>query len=170
VPTQASWGLEDTQGPAAPGLHLRRAPPYLPLYVGLAKSGIIRSPFFPRAEGDLALAKSDRAKLRVLFVGNSFTYYNDMPAMVHGLAEEDPGGRPLFTVEYTAPNRSLHEASDSEGLADLTSEIRWDVVVLQDASYNLSYSREWWGSETLPYAASPCVATSSVPAAKRCCS
>jgi hypothetical protein len=46
----------------------------VPLYVGLAKSGIIRSPFFPRAEGDLALAKSDRAGLRVLFVGNSFTW------------------------------------------------------------------------------------------------
>jgi hypothetical protein len=70
-----------------------------PLYLGLAKSGIIRSPFFPRADGDLALAKSDRAGLRVLFVGNSFTYYNEMPAMVHDLAEGDPGARPLFAVE-----------------------------------------------------------------------
>jgi hypothetical protein len=49
----------------------------VPLYVGLARSGIIRSPFFPRAEGDLGLAKSDRPGLRVLFVGNSFTYSNE---------------------------------------------------------------------------------------------
>ena len=55
----------------------------VPIYVGLAKSGVIRSPFFPRVDGDLTLAKSDRPGLRVLFVGNSFTYYNGMPAMVH---------------------------------------------------------------------------------------
>jgi hypothetical protein len=77
---------------------------HVPFYVGLAKSGIIRSPFFPSAEGDLALAKSDRPGLRVLFFGNSFTYYNEMPAMVHELAAQDHGARPLYSVEYTAPN------------------------------------------------------------------
>jgi hypothetical protein len=122
------------------------------LYVGLAKSGIIRSPFFPRADGDLALAKSDRPGMRVLFVGNSFTYYNEMPATVQDLAEGDPGAPPLFTVAYTAPNWSLHDAAEDDGLADLIDDVRWDFVVLQDVSYNLSYPRAWWGSETLPYA------------------
>jgi hypothetical protein len=122
------------------------------LYVGLAKSGVIRSPFFPRAEGNLALAKSDRAGLRVLFVGNSFTYYNEMPAMVHELAEGDPGAPPLFSVAYTAPSWSLSDAAEDGGLADLIDDVRWDVVVLQEVSYNLSYSRASWGSETLPYA------------------
>jgi hypothetical protein len=63
----------------------------VPLYVGLAKSGLIRSPFFPRVDGDLALAKSDKPGLRVLFVGNSFTYYHSMPELVHELAEHDAG-------------------------------------------------------------------------------
>jgi hypothetical protein len=125
----------------------------VPLYVGLAKSGIIRSPFFPRAEGDLVLAKSDRPGLRVLFVGNSFTYYNEMPAMVHELAAQDHGARPLYSVVYTAPNWSLHEASDTEGLEDLIDEVQWDVVVLQDVSYHLANPPEWWSRETLPYAA-----------------
>jgi hypothetical protein len=124
----------------------------VPLYVGLALSGIIRSPFFPRADGDIALAKSDRPGLRVLFVGNSFTYYNDMPAMVHELAEHDQGAKPLFSVEYAAPNWSLHEASDTEGLIDFINDVDWDVVVLQDVSYYLSNSAEWWGRETYPYA------------------
>jgi hypothetical protein len=126
----------------------------VPLYLGLAKSGIIRSPFFPRADGDLALAKSDRPGLRVLFVGNSFTYYNEMPAMVHDLAAGDPGARPLFTVEYTAPNWSLRKAAGDHGLGDLIDDVSWDTVVLQDRSAYLSYSREWWARETLPYAGS----------------
>jgi Domain of unknown function (DUF4886) len=125
----------------------------VPLYVGLAMSGVIRSPFFPRADGDLALAKSDRPGLRVLFVGNSFTYYNEMPAMVGELAAEDHGAGPLYSVEYTAPNWSLHEASDTEGLDNLIDEVQWDVVVLQDVSYHLANPPEWWSRETLPYAA-----------------
>jgi hypothetical protein len=111
----------------------------VPLYVGLAKSGVIRSPFFPRADGDLALARSDRAGLRVLFVGNSFTYYNEMPSMVHRLAESDPGAPPLFVVEYTAPNWSLKEASTNGGLEELVGDVPWDFVVLQDVSWALSY-------------------------------
>jgi hypothetical protein len=123
----------------------------VPLYVGLAKSGIIRSPFFPRAEGDLALAKSDRPGLRVLFVGNSFTYYNEMPAMVHELAEGDPGARPLYTVEYTAPNWRLRRAASDGGLEDLLDDVRWDVVVLQEQSQLLSLSEEWRQREVAPF-------------------
>jgi len=126
----------------------------VPLYIGLAWSGVVRSPFFPRADGDIALAKSDRPGLRVLFVGNSFTYYNEMPAMVHELAAEDPGARPVFSVEYTAPNWSLRKASGDDGLADLIEDAPWDVVLLQDRSAYLSFSRDWWGRETLPYALS----------------
>jgi hypothetical protein len=125
----------------------------VPLYVGLALSGVIRSPFFPRAEGDIALARSDRPGLRVLFVGNSFTYFNEMPAMVHEFAAHDDGARPLYSVEYTAPSWSLHEASDTEGLEDLIDKVPWDVVILQDVSYHLANPPEWWSRETLPYAA-----------------
>jgi hypothetical protein len=123
----------------------------VPLYVGLAKSGVIRSPFFPRVEGDLALARSEREGLRVLFVGNSFTYYNSMPSLVHRLAEADPEAPALFVVEYTAPNWTLREASSDDGLADLLEDIRWNVVVLQEQSQLLSFSAEWRHRETSPF-------------------
>jgi hypothetical protein len=123
----------------------------VPLYVGLAMSGVIRSPFLPRAEGDLALAKSDRPGLRVLFVGNSFTYYNEMPAMLHELAAHDDGGRPLFSVEYTAPNWTLRKAAANEGLEDLLHDVRWDVVVLQEQSQLLSLSEDWRRREVIPF-------------------
>ena len=122
------------------------------LYVGLASLGLIRSPFFPRAEGDVALAKSDRPGLRILFVGNSFTFYNDMPEMVHELAAADRGAPQIFSVQYTAPAWSLRKAAGNDGLEDLIAHVPWDVVALQERSAYLSAPREWWGKETLPFA------------------
>jgi hypothetical protein len=124
----------------------------VPLYAGLAKSGLIRSPFFPRADGDLALARSDRSGLRVLFVGNSYTYYNEMPSLVHRLAEGDEGAPAVFSVEYTAPNWTLRRAAQDDGLTDLLEEVRWNVVVLQEQSQMLSFSPEGRRRYTSPYA------------------
>jgi hypothetical protein len=126
----------------------------VPIYVGLAKSGLVRSPFFPRLGGDVELAGSDRPGLRVLFVGNSFTYYNSMPAMVHELAEADPGAAPVYSVEYAAPNWSLRDASEDGGLADALDDFAWDVVVLQDISWHLALAPEDRRRMTYPYARS----------------
>lgn len=124
----------------------------VPVYVGLAKAGLIRSPFFPRVGGDLALAQSDKPALRVLFVGNSFTYYNSMPALVHELAAADAGAAPIFAVEYTAPSWTLRKASEDDGLADLLGDVSWDFVVLQDNSQLLSFSAQWRRREVSPFA------------------
>ena len=75
-----------------------------------------------------------------------------MPAMVHELAAHDPEARALFSVEYTAPSWSLRQASGNDGLEDLIADVPWDAVVLQERSSYLSFSREWWGEETLPFA------------------
>ena len=123
----------------------------VPLYVGLAKSGLIRSPFFPRVDGDLALAKSDRPGVRVLFVGNSFTYYHSMPELVQELAEHDGGAPPVFAISYTAPNWSLREASESDGLHHLLEEVQWDFVVLQDVSWLPAASPEVRHREMDPF-------------------
>lgn len=124
----------------------------VPIYVGLAKSGLVRSPFFPRISGDLELAASDRPGLRVLFVGNSYTYYNAMPAMVRELAEGDPGSGPVYTVEFTAPNWSLRGASENDELAAALEDFAWDFVVLQDISWHLSLSPEARRRKTHPFA------------------
>jgi hypothetical protein len=103
------------------------------LYVLLVGLGVLPK-FYPAASGDLALARSDRVGLRVLFVGNSITYTNDMPALVHQLAAADPGARPIFAVKYTAGGWRLKFASEDDGLAALLKEVPWDVVVLQEHS------------------------------------
>ena len=103
-------------------------------YVGLVKADLVRSPFDPVLSGDIELARSGRAGLRVLFVGNSLTAGNSMPALVHELAAADAGARPIFAVQYAAGGWTLQRAFEDDGLADLLEEVRWDVVVLQENS------------------------------------
>lgn len=96
--------------------------------------GLIGIPFGPQARGDLELARSDQPGQRVLFIGNSLTYYNDMPSMVRRLAARDQGAATLFVAQYTAPGWSLRRASANDGLRTLLDEVRWNDVVLQERS------------------------------------
>jgi hypothetical protein len=122
----------------------------LTLYAGLVHIGLARSLFAPTLRGDFALARSDRPGMRVLFVGNSFTFKNSLPALVHDLAVGDPGATPIFSVEYAAPGWSLHQAAKDDRLARLLHEVHWDVVVLQEKSWLLSFPEEQWRRDTYP--------------------
>ena len=121
-------------------------------YVALVRVGLLPNPLAPVAKGDIALARSGRPGLRVLFVGNSFTFEHSMPELVHRLAEAAPGARRIFTVEYTAPFWSLRAASQDDGLTMLLHDIRWDVVVLQERSWIPSLPLEQRARQMYPYA------------------
>jgi len=122
----------------------------LTLYSGLVHIGLARSLLAPTLRGDIALARGDRPGLRVLFVGNSFTFKNSLPALVHDLAAADPGATPIYSVEYAAPGWSLHQAAKDDGLTKLLHEVHWDVVVLQEKSWLLSFPEEQWRRDTYP--------------------
>jgi hypothetical protein len=122
------------------------------LYVGLAKTGVFHSPLFVMTEGDIKQARSDELGLRVLFVGNSFTFCNDMPQMLHELAAEDPGAPPVFSVARVRGSWTLEGAADDKGIVSLVDDIEWDAVVLQERSWYLAESRDWWLRETYRYA------------------
>jgi uncharacterized protein DUF4886 len=122
------------------------------IFVGLVQSGLVRNPLGPRIKGDIELARSDRAGLRVLFVGNSFTFRNSMPALVHDLAGADEGASAIFAVQYTAPRWSLEKASQDDGLEVLLEDVRWDAVVLQEKSWYLSLPAEQRRKATYPFA------------------
>jgi hypothetical protein len=124
----------------------------LTAYSGLVHIGVARSLLAPTLRGDIALARSDAPGVRVLFVGNSFTFKNSLPALVRDLAAGDRGAAPIYSVEYAAPGWSLRQAADDDGLADLLGDVHWDVVVLQEKSWLLSYPEDRWRHDTYPYA------------------
>jgi hypothetical protein len=122
------------------------------IYAGLVKADVLPNSFGPTARGDLELARSDRPGVRVLFVGNSLTHENSMPALVGELAADDEGATAIFAVEYTAGGWMLRDAAEDEGLAELLDDVRWDVVVLQEQSQMPSFSRAQRAVEMDPYA------------------
>jgi hypothetical protein len=78
--------------------------------------------------------------LRVLFVGNSLTATNDLPAAVRALAGE-AGRRPVETQTVAPGGVSLEEHWRSTGARDALEEGRWDAVVLQQGPSSLPESR-----------------------------
>jgi hypothetical protein len=78
--------------------------------------------------------------LRVLFIGNSLTAANDLPAMVAGLASAG-GQRPLVWKAVLQPGASLEDHWNAgEARRAIRSE-RWDFVVLQQGPSALPESR-----------------------------
>ena len=80
-------------------------------------------------------AHADRPEpLRVLFVGNSYTRFNDLPRMVRRISREVPEGRPVRTTRLTEPGFSLRRHWERpEARAAIESDA-YDLVVLQGNS------------------------------------
>lgn len=122
------------------------------LYAGFVRAGLLPNPFGPVVQGDLELARSDRPGRRVLFVGNSLTYYNDMPSMVSRLAADDPGAQSLYAVSFTGPGWTLKRAARDAKLRRLLEEVSWDAVVLQEHSGLASAGPSEVGAWSVPHA------------------
>ncbi len=95
-------------------------------------------------------AQSPFKKVRVLFLGNSYTYVNNLPLILHDLAlakgdtlvydSNCPGG-------YTLNNHFTDATSISK-----ISAGNWDYVIVQAQSQEPSFSPVQVNSQTLPYA------------------
>lgn len=77
----------------------------------------------------LLSALQPSAQERVLFVGNSLTYYNDMPQLFAGIAN-DKGYR-VEVDSYTVGGTGLAEMLASGEVLRLIESDRWDKLVLQ---------------------------------------
>ena len=77
--------------------------------------------------------------LRVLFVGNSLTATNDLPAEVEAMAAE-AGRRPIVSRTVAPGGVSLEEHWRSTGARDALDEGPWDAVVLQQGPSSLPES------------------------------
>lgn len=73
-----------------------------------------------------------RAELRVLFVGNSLIYTNNLPGLVRALATAQPTGPLIVTETYVAPGRTIAERWEDGKVAAALASRRWDAIVLQE--------------------------------------
>ena len=70
----------------------------------------------------------------VLFVGNSHTFYNDLPDMVQRLADSDEKGAPIWTEELVRGGADLSDHLGAPQLRATIGRENFDFVVIQGGS------------------------------------
>jgi hypothetical protein len=79
---------------------------------------------------------------RMLFIGNSLTYENDLPAMVAGLSRAAGDDPPLETEMVALPAYSLEDHLAEGTAVRAIARGNWDVVALSQGPSTLPESRE----------------------------
>jgi hypothetical protein len=72
--------------------------------------------------------------LRVLFIGNSYTFYNQLPLMVRQMSIEAHQPRALEVKDVTVAGSSLEQHWGRGEVQKVLASRRWDYVVIQDFS------------------------------------
>ena len=71
-------------------------------------------------------------EVRVLFIGNSLTYVNNLPATLRALATAQPASTRITTATFVAPGGTIAERWKDGHAAAALRDGKWDVVVLQE--------------------------------------
>jgi hypothetical protein len=87
----------------------------------------------------IAASSAAPAPLRVLFIGNSLTAANDLPALVEAIAKEN--GERILTRMVAYPNYSLEDHWNRGDARRAIAEGGWSFVVLQQGPSSLAESR-----------------------------
>lgn len=91
---------------------------------------------------------------RVLFIGNSYTYFNDMPEMLKKLAAGAAGSEKLAiaTKSFTPGGCTLRRHSENPELIKALAEGKWDYVIIQEQSAAPARHSAVVARDTYPYA------------------
>lgn len=89
--------------------------------------------------------------VRILWIGNSFTFYNDVPKMVEDMARIN--GIPVSTTRILKGGESFKGHLQNPALKEQLEKGGWDYVVMQEFSSTPAYSTKYVAENILPYAA-----------------
>ena len=81
-----------------------------------------------------AAGATGRKPVRVLFVGNSYTYGNKLPQVVARLANSDKTVAPMEVQMVASGGKDLIWHSQNAKTLDAIAKGKWDYVILQDQS------------------------------------
>jgi hypothetical protein len=87
---------------------------------------------------------------RVLFIGNSLTFYNDLPVMVQGLADA-AGGDSLIIAMVAGADMALVDHWNG-GVRNVITGAQWDYVVLQQGPSSTAINRDSLRTLTMMFA------------------
>lgn len=92
--------------------------------------------------------------LRILFIGNSLTYWNDLPQVVAAMAVATGQEQPPYVEMIAAPDYSLEDHWNDGRARDAIRGGTWDYVVMQQGPSSLPQNRlhlrEWAGRFAVP--------------------
>lgn len=91
----------------------------------------------------------DPSNTSFLFIGNSFTYYNDMPRMFDAIATN--AGKNVYVKSNTKGGASFEEHSQRPSVYASIKSHKWDNVILQGYSREFIHSAEHVDTATIPY-------------------
>ena len=77
-----------------------------------------------------------------MFIGNSYIYFNNLPALLSRLAEIDRNGPAIETTRVAEGGWSLERHWEARNALRKIDESRWDYVVLQEQSQRPIVCRE----------------------------
>lgn len=80
----------------------------------------------------------NNSKVEVLFIGNSYTIYNDMPLMFKMFCRK--AGDNVYVDNCSVLGASLEYLSRTQMVEDMINSKNWDYIVLQSSPVNMSDS------------------------------
>lgn len=98
----------------------------------------------------LTLTLGAISQTRVLFLGNSYTYYNTMPKTLEKMASST--GDSIITDQSTPGGYTLQGHSTNATSLNKIRQGNWDYVVLQEQSQRPSFPISQVNSDVFPYA------------------
>ncbi|NQX85446.1 MAG: hypothetical protein HRT67_06015 [Flavobacteriaceae bacterium] len=87
---------------------------------------------------------------KVLFIGNSYTYGNNMPKMTRLLASSVQDT--MIYATHTPGGAYLHQHANSAQLYNLINSQEWDFVTIQSQSRESALDQDYFDINVYPYA------------------
>ncbi len=87
--------------------------------------------------------------LKILFIGNSYTHMHDMPKMFGKIAKK--AGMNVLVEKSAKSGASFHEHSERSDMFEAINKRKWDYIILQGYSRELSFQPEYIDTATIPF-------------------
>lgn len=96
-----------------------------------------------------SFAYSQKISSNILFIGNSLTFYNDMPQMLRQIANSH--NHSIMYDRNTKMGYSLRQHASNDSTMRLIRKGNWNFVVIQGLSLDFTYYDQKGKDEVLPY-------------------